>query len=44
MNAGQGCRDGRRRPYEERLERKDRARHELRGKQMKDAKNWPSVA
>jgi len=39
-----GCRAGRRGGLEERLAANEQARRELRGKQMKDVKNWPTAA
>lgn len=35
----QGCRAGRK-PYEQRLAKKDEARRELRQREMRGAKNW----
>lgn len=36
----QGCRASRKPPIDERLARRDQARHELRQREMRGAKNW----
>ncbi len=39
----QGCRAGRKPPINERLERRDQERHELRDRQMEGVGDWPTV-